>query len=524
MKKKNSLLSQALNIFFKLVFSRTLIIGMMLIIQILVLAASFRWLGAYLHFIIEGLTLLGAVLIIYIVNREEDAAFKIAWIIPICIIPVFGALLYLFVMFNPGSFGMKKGLERRIRETAGYRNTDDTVRLRIAQEEPEWRQLSKYIEEVGGYPAYTGTAVTYFPVGEDKFKDLLEELENAKRFIFLEYFIVERGFMWNSILDILKRKVHEGVEVRVMYDGMCSLLLLPYNYPKELGRYGIKAKMFSPIVPALSTHQNNRDHRKILVIDDEIAYTGGVNLADEYINEKERFGHWKDVAVKIKGSAVKSFTVMFLEMWNAESIENENYADYIGTGRSLDSSREAGGGYVIPYGDGPTQKESVAENVYIDMLYHAKKYVHIMSPYLILDDRMLSALTYTALRGVEVKLILPHIPDKRIAFNIARTYYPTLLKAGVQLYEYTPGFVHAKLFVSDDEKAVVGTINLDFRSLYLHFECGAYIYRNRVIADIEKDYQETLARCQEVSMSYFRKIPLLSRLSGRLFRLFGPLM
>lgn len=524
MKKKNSLLSQTLNIFFKLVFSRTLIIGMMLIIQILVLAASFRWLGAYLHFIIEGLTLLGAVLIIYIVNREEDAAFKIAWIIPICIIPVFGALLYLFVMFNPGSFGMKKGLERRIRETAGYRNTDDAVRLRIAQEEPEWRQLSKYIEEVGGYPAYTGTAVTYFPVGEDKFKDLLEELENAKRFIFLEYFIVERGFMWNSILDILKRKVHEGVEVRVMYDGMCSLLLLPYNYPKELGRYGIKAKMFSPIVPALSTHQNNRDHRKILVIDDEIAYTGGVNLADEYINEKERFGHWKDVAVKIKGSAVKSFTVMFLEMWNAESPENENYADYIGTGRKFGIGCEAGGGYVIPYGDGPTQKESVAENVYIDMLYHAKKYVHIMSPYLILDDRMLSALTYTALRGVEVKLILPHIPDKRIAFNIARTYYPTLLKAGVQLYEYTPGFVHAKLFVSDDEKAVVGTINLDFRSLYLHFECGAYIYRNRVIADIEKDYQETLARCQEVSMSYFRKIPLLSRLSGRLFRLFGPLM
>lgn len=524
MKKKNSLLSQTLNIFFKLVFSRTLIIGMMLIIQILVLAASFRWLGAYLHFIIEGLTLLGAVLIIYIVNREEDAAFKIAWIIPICIIPVFGALLYLFVMFNPGSFGMKKGLERRIRETAGYRNTDDAVRLRIAQEEPEWRQLSKYIEEVGGYPAYTGTAVTYFSVGEDKFKDLLEELENAKRFIFLEYFIVERGFMWNSILDILKRKVHEGVEVRVMYDGMCSLLLLPYNYPKELGRYGIKAKMFSPIVPALSTHQNNRDHRKILVIDDEIAYTGGVNLADEYINEKERFGHWKDVAVKIKGSAVKSFTVMFLEMWNAESPENENYADYIGTGRKFGIGCEAGGGYVIPYGDGPTQKESVAENVYIDMLYHAKKYVHIMSPYLILDDRMLSALTYTALRGVEVKLILPHIPDKRIAFNIARTYYPTLLKAGVQLYEYTPGFVHAKLFVSDDKKAVVGTINLDFRSLYLHFECGAYIYRNRVIADIEKDYQETLARCQEVSMSYFRKIPLLSRLSGRLFRLFGPLM
>lgn len=525
MKKKNSMVGRTLNVFFKIVFSRTLIIGLMVIIQALVLFASFKWLGAYLHFIIEGLTLLGGVLIIYIVNREEDSAFKISWIIPICLLPVFGALLYVFVMLNPGSYGLKKGLERRIRETAAYRNTDSLVLEHIAGEAPEWRQLAGYIQEVGGYPAYENTEVTYFPLGEAKFKDLLPELEKAEKFIFLEYFIVERGVMWNAILDILKKKVKEGVEVRVMYDGMCSLVLLPYSYPKELKSYGIAAKMFSPIVPALSTHQNNRDHRKILVIDDRVAYTGGVNLADEYINEKQRFGHWKDVAVKLEGDAVRSFTAMFLEMWNAECADSEDYDRYVGIGkRTLPPGTPEADGYVIPYGDGPVQQESVAENVYIDMLYHAKRYVHIMTPYLILDEKMLGALTYTALRGVEVKLVLPHIPDKKIAFNIARTYYPTLLKAGVRIYEYTPGFVHAKLFVSDDEKAVVGTINLDFRSLYLHFECGAYLYRNRVITDIEKDYQDTLTVCQEISMEDFRKIPLLSRLSGRVFRLFGPLM
>lgn len=520
------MLQKLIHVFFKVVFGRTIVTALILAIQILVLFASFKWLGNYLHFIIEGLTLLGALLIIYIVNKEMDASFKMAWIIPICIIPVFGALLYLFVALNPGGIGLKKCLDRRIQETAGYRNTEEEVKSCLEKEGIGLQHLSHYIEHVAGYPTYTNSNVTYFPLGEDNFKDILIELEKAKKFIFLEYFIVERGVMWNSILEILKKKVKEGVEVRVMYDGMCSLVLLPYKYPKQLEKFGIKAKMFSPIIPTLSTHQNNRDHRKILVIDGNVAYTGGVNLADEYINRKEVYGHWKDVAIKVDGDAVKSFTIMFLEMWNVSETGEEDYKKYlqgtIMTKTAISSQRNQG--YIVPYGDGPTKKESIAENVYIDMLYQAKKYVHIMTPYLILDDEMLKALTYTALRGVEVKIILPHIPDKVIAFNIARTYYPTLIRAGVKIYEYTPGFVHAKLFVSDDIKAVVGTINLDFRSLYLHFECGVYIYDNPVVHIIEQDCQDTLAASQEATLDYFRKLPKLSRLSGRICRLFAPLM
>lgn len=283
---------------------------------------------------------------------------------------------------------------------------------------------------------------------------------------------------------------------------MCFLMLLPYNYPEKLEKLGIQAKAFSPIIPLLSTHQNNRDHRKILVIDGRIAYTGGINLADEYINQKERFGHWKDTAVKISGKAVDSFTMMFLRTWDAgkkrtEEMPAHDYDRYLGRYES-----GFGEGYVIPYGDGPNRKENVAEKVYMDILNTAVDYVHIMTPYFIVDSILLQAIQYAAQRGVEVKLLLPHIPDKKIAFAIARTYYSVLLDSGVKIYEYTPGFVHAKCFVSDDCKAVVGTINLDYRSLYHHFECGAYFYRAPVVAQVEKDFLETLKVSQAVTTEY----------------------
>lgn len=307
-----------------------------------------------------------------------------------------------------------------------------------------------------------------------------------------------------------------------MYDGMCSILLLPYHYPKELQKYGIQAKMFAPIQPMLSTHQNNRDHRKILVIDGKTAYTGGVNLADEYIGKKIRFGKWKDVAIKVKGSAADSFTLMFLQMWNATKAEQvEEYAKYIHRCEAVSGD---GKGLIMPYADGPHQKENVAEKVYIDILTTAERYVHIMTPYFIVDDKMVEAMRYAALRGVEVQMILPHIPDKKVAFDIARNYYPAPLKAGIQIYEYTPGFVHAKVFTSDDKKAVVGTINLDYRSLFHHFECARYMEANPVIADVEKDFQETLQECQKVDMEYYKKIPAMKRLFGCLANLFGPLM
>ena len=337
----------------------------------------------------------------------------------------------------------------------------------------------------------------------------------------MEYFIVEKGVMWGEILDILKEKVWQGVDVRFIYDGMCSMYSLPYHYDRELKHAGIKCKQFSPIRPVLSSYQNNRDHRKICVIDGNIAFTGGVNLADEYINVKERFGHWKDTAVMLQGEAVQSFTMMFLQMWNITEKKEEDFSRYL-TPKSKDIQRELG--YVMPYADNPFDKQNVGEQVYLHILNHAKKYVHIMTPYLIVDEDMLSTLEYVAECGVEVVIIMPHIPDKWYAFAVAKTYYKRLLEAGVKIYEYTPGFVHAKVFVSDNDTATVGTINLDYRSLFHHFECGAFIYNNQVVWEIERDFQDTLEQCQEVTVMELKKQNLFERLAGKVLRIIAPLM
>lgn len=497
----------------------------LLLVQICWLFAGFKWLGGYSEISLLLMLLLSAVLLIYIINKDETPEFKLTWVIPMCVAPVFGALLYLFVVGNWSNIGLKKGLDKRLKETEAFMHTDEKTKQEMENTDRHMAGLSHYVEEIGGFPSYRNSTATYFPTGEAKYEDLLIELERAKEFIFLEYFIVERGKMWDSILEILERKAKEGVEVRFMYDGMCSILLLPYSYPKKLRALGIKAKMFAPIRPLLSTSQNNRDHRKILVIDGRVAYTGGVNLADEYINEKMKFGHWKDTAIKIEGDAVKSFTIMFLQMWNSSEWGKEDYSKYIKTdGIKTDGKTESGGlGFVIPYGDGPATSENVAETIYLDIIHQAVEYVHITTPYFIVDNAMLDALQYAARRGVDVRIIIPHIPDKRAIYAMSRTYYPDLLAAGVKVYEYEPGFIHAKMFVSDDVKAVVGTINMDYRSLYHHFECAAYLYRNEAIADVEKDFQETLKQSLEVDIGYYKKIFILDRLMGRVLRLIGPL-
>ena len=327
--------------------------------------------------------------------------------------------------------------------------------------------------------------------------------------------------MWNAIRDILIEKVKEGVEVRFMYDGMCSMLQLPYDYDKQMRKHGIQCKMFSRVRPILSSYQNNRDHRKICVIDGKIGFTGGINLADEYINQKEKFGHWKDTAIMLEGEAVQNLTILFLQMWNITQRQLEDYKKYL-TPKSLDVKRELG--FVLPYGDSPFDKEIIGEQVYFHILNHAKKYVHIMTPYLILDNEMITALTFAAKCGIEVIIIMPHIPDKWYAFLLAKTYYGELIEAGVQIYEYTPGFVHAKVFVSDNDTATVGTINLDYRSFYHHFECGTFIYNNPVVWDIERDFQNTLAKCEKVSLTDLKSRSLTERIIGRVLRLVAPLM
>lgn len=307
-----------------------------------------------------------------------------------------------------------------------------------------------------------------------------------------------------------------------MYDGTCTLALLPPHYPKVMKEAGIACKVFAPIRPALTTSQNNRDHRKIVVIDGKTAFVGGVNLADEYINKKVRFGHWKDTAVMLRGEAVRSFTEMFLQMWNAIHIHAEDYSNYLECEGFLGAYGAPG--YVIPYGDNPFDADHVGELVYINMLNTAHHYVHIMTPYLILSQEMLVALMFAAKRGVDVKIIMPHIPDKMYAFALGKTYYRQLIEAGVKIYEYTPGFMHAKVFVADDKSAVVGTINLDFRSFYLHFECAVYMYKVPQTADIEADYQATLAKSELITLEKCKKEKLYVKILGKVLRLFAPLM
>lgn len=538
-----------LRLMLRIAFSRTAIIVVALLLQLFVFFASFYWLKDYSTVVYAAFVLLGAVTVVHILNEENNASFKIAWIIPVLVIPVFGTVLYIYINLQPGTKRIHKKLTKIEDEIRPYLAQNEETVQELQEQSAGEKGIADYLYHADNYPVYAGCKMKYYPIGEAKFADMIEQLKRAEHFIFMEYFIVAKSYMWNTILEILKEKAAQGVEVRMMYDGMCSLALLPYGYYKDLEKMGIQSIPFSQIRPVLSTYQNNRDHRKILIIDGKTVFTGGINLADEYINRIDRFGHWKDTAVMIQGKAVKSFTLLFLKMWHVakgkDSIPEEEIQKYTvsvwenaQTGdmcTDMESMRNTAmqntqdkklhaGGYVIPYGDDPYGDERIGKQVYIDILNRARKYVHIMTPYLILDDEMITALRYCAKRGVETVIIMPHIPDKIYAYLLARTYYKQLLKYGVKIYEYTPGFVHAKVFVSDDIRGCVGTINLDFRSLYLHFECGAYMYSNDVLHDVEQDFKETLKQCQEITKESCDKYPKGKMLVGKMLRLIAPLM
>lgn len=513
-----------IKVLFRIVFGRTAFVVLFLLLQIGFLFSCFRWLSNYLVYIYGGMLALTALVVIYILNEKSNPSFKLAWVIPVLVIPVFGTFLYLFVQFQIGTKWINRRLKDAGDEISPYLEQNPITEKRLKKVSRDRANLAVYLKNCGGFPVCQNTSVRYFPLGDAMFPEFKRQLKSARKFIFMEYFIIERGKMWGEILEILEEKAAQGVEVRVMYDGMCCMMLLPYHYPQVLEKKGIRCKMFSPIKPTLSTHQNNRDHRKICVIDGHTAFTGGINLADEYINAVERFGHWKDTAVMLQGEGVQSFTMMFLQMWNITERQKENYGKYIYPGEELLNDAKPELGFVIPYGDSPLDGENVGERVYMDIINQARDYVHMMTPYLILDNEMVTALTFAAKRGVDTVLMMPHIPDKKYAYLLARSYYPELIEAGVKIYEYTPGFVHAKVFVSDDETAVVGTINLDFRSLYLHFECGVWIHKNPVVDAIEEDFLETLKKCRQVTLEDCRRYPFLPKFAGRMLRLIAPLM
>ncbi|MBR6766402.1 MAG: cardiolipin synthase [Clostridia bacterium] len=505
----------ALNI----IFGRTTLIVAMLVVQIIMIVGAFNRFTPFVPYFYGALILFYGGIILHLVNRRMNPDIKISWILLMVVIPVVGVVLYLFVENDLGCRLLKSRLAQLIAETKKCVVEDAELKETLKKQDTGLGALANYTWRCGGFPIYRNTKVRYLSSGEASFEEMIRQLEKAEKFIFMEFFIIDEGYMWGRILKILEEKARQGVDVRVMYDGTCALFRLPYHYPEKLKKLGIKCKMFSPIRPFVSTHYNNRDHRKILVIDGHIAFTGGVNLADEYINRKKLYGHWKDVSIMLEGEAVRSFTLMFLQMWDIME-KTEDFSMYLDCGEAPKDAP----GYVLPYGDSPLDHERVGEMVYLDIINRAKRYVHIMTPYLILDSEMVTALTFAAKRGVDVAIILPHIPDKKYAFLLAKTHYRELIEGGVRILEYTPGFVHAKIFVSDDTRAVVGSINLDYRSLYLHFECAAYISDMPAVMDVEEDFRDTAAMCREITLEDLRKENFITRAAGWLLKVFAPMM
>ena len=504
------------------IFSRFGLVLLLMLLQVGVLWSVFRWFGGLLPHYFGGSVAMSAFMVVYILNSEMDNSAKITWMVTIAILPVVGVPLFFYVKSNIGHNALKKRVTHLTEEARGLQPQPLAAAQELAEADPGAASLARYLHgKGGGFSVYRNTEVTYFPGGEAKFEELLRQLEKAEKYIFLEYFIIDEGLMWGKILEVLARKAAEGVDVRVMYDGTCEFTTLPRDYPKRLERLGIACKVFSPLMPFVSTHYNYRDHRKVLVIDGKVGFTGGVNLADEYINHVEKFGRWKDAAVMLEGEAVRSLTAIFLQMWDiAQEPEFEAYL------KQPIPAPAGAKGFAAPYGDCPLDGERVGELVYIDLLNRARKYIHIMTPYLILDGELETALKFAAERGVDVHLILPGKPDKRIPYALAKTHYAALIRSGVKISEWVPGFVHAKVFVVDDREAVVGTINLDYRSLYHHFEDAVWMVDAPCIPAIEDDFQRTLTQCRtvEATTQGIWQGQTLLRLTGRLVKAIAPLL
>ena len=502
----------------KIIFSRMGIVLLLLCLNIALLFALFLRFQEFLPHVYGGSAVFLIGMVLYLLNTRMDPSAKITWLVIIMLAPVFGGLLFLYTKLEIGFKAMRYRLEGILKRSLKDAKQDEASWSALQKTDPGAAALAQYLYSVSGMPVYRDTEVTYFPSGEAKLQQLLEELEKATSYIYLEYFIIDEGIMWGKILEVLARKATEGVDVRVIYDGTCEFLLLPKGYTAKLKALGIKCQVFSPATPFLSTHYNYRDHRKILVIDGKVAFNGGINLADEYINEKKKFGHWKDTAIMLRGAAVSSFTMMFLQIWDL----CERKQDFAYQIESIPYKENRG--YVIPYNDHPLDEERVGQRVYLDILSRAKKYVNIMTPYMILDSETENALKYAAKRGVEVSILLPGIPDKKIPYALAKSHYKALVEAGVRIYEYTPGFVHGKVFVCDDREAVVGTINLDYRSLYHHFECATYLHSVPAICEIQADFSQCITRSRQVTPESIRREKWYYKVLGVLLRVVSPLL
>ncbi|MCD7959211.1 MAG: cardiolipin synthase [Ruminococcus sp.] len=473
--------------------SRLIIIGLLILMQLAWFVILMSRLSLYAHWVDVVLTVCSVLIELYIIRHDGNPSYKILWLLFIGLLPVLGSLMYLFFGNKRPSYRMWRCLHHGC-HVIGSRVPRDSV---VGQISSRAGGLVDMLES-SGFPMYKNTQVKYYPLGDEMFSDLIRDLESAEHYIFMEYFIVSDGVMWESVKTILKEKAAQGLDVRFVYDDLGSISCIPKQFARDLREAGIKVMVFNPFRPALFAVMNNRNHRKITVVDGYIAYTGGLNLADEYINQKERFGHWKDTAVRIYGDAAFSFTKMCLELWNAFYKTNDHCSQYLP--HIYHPEPFPSDGFVQPYCNSPFEDENLAQRVYLDMLYQAKQYVYIFTPYLAIDNEMQNALCAAAKRGVDVRIVTPGIPDKRVMYSLTRSYYEPLLYAGVRIYEYTPGFIHAKSYLVDGYMGIVGTINMDYRGLYLHMEDAVFMVGCSALEELKLDCIVTLEQSHRVTL------------------------
>lgn len=502
----------------KFLFSRLVIVSLLLAVQLAFIVFLLTFLGQAQIYVAWALQIGSLAVVLWIISKQDNPSYKLAWCIPILMFPLFGGFFYLM-------FGNKRMSRKRTREIEAYaltqqRTFDDcsSIGRELIAATPMLYRQAEYITRISGFPVSRGTQAEYYPLGEDFMPALLAELEKAERFILMEYFIIEPGKMWDPILELLARKARAGVEVKLMYDDLGTIQILPAHYDKTMREMGLEVVVFNPLRPRLSSAMNYRDHRKITVVDGNVGFCGGINLADEYINAYPKHGHWKDTAVLLRGDAVQSLTLMFMHLWQFASNTTVDLSRYMPTASYPDD------GFVQPFGDSPLDSFNVAENVYLQLINSAKRYIYITTPYLILDNEMVTALTMAAQSGIDVRIITPHVADKWYVHMVTQSYYYQLVEAGVQIFEYTPGFVHAKMVVCDDEVCMVGTTNMDYRSFYLHFECGIMFYRTSLVAEVKQDILQTLAVSEPITLSHSRTLVSRHALLRSILRVFAPLM
>ncbi len=507
--------------FLKRLFSRFVITSIFILVQIFLAIYFFNELAEKYIYVYFAANILSYILLLFILNKSGSPSYKIPWIIFILIMPIPGLLSYIMFAKPIITKKYRKKFIAIIEATnQKYKINKQDIKELKTLSQIAYNQ-SKYIYKTSLMHTTKNTKTTYFKDGETMFQEMLEKIKTAKKYVFIETFIMSPGFMLDTLIDLLEQKVKEGIEVRILYDDIGSMKHLPRKYHKTLIKKGIKCTVFNKYNPVITVVHNNRDHRKLLIVDGEYGFIGGINIADEYINKIQPFGHWKDNGIMLQGSGVKNMIVLFLEMWNVFSKDkSELFEDYI------NESYYESNGYVQVFGDGPLPlySDHVGENTYLNLINQANKYLYITTPYLIVDYNMIHSLVLASKRGVDVKIIVPHIPDKKIISWITKSNYKILIEAGVEIYEYLPGFIHSKTILTDDDKAIIGTINLDYRSFVHHFECACWMYKPDCYNDMLVDFIETTNKSKCIKMEDVPKQRLIKRLIVSLIKLFSPLL